>query len=136
MNTLSDFGREFRKIRVDKGVSLKALSENLGYTSSYLSAIEYGKASVPLDFLDKFEGIYGLTEEQREKLESLIKKPKTKIRIEIKFDTDEKMRTVQSFLKITDSLSTEEDFKVFRRYLQNFSNKLDKMDLNDLDELK
>lgn len=40
---LTAFGKEVRKIRLDRGELLKTMADSLGVKSSYLSAIEHGK---------------------------------------------------------------------------------------------
>ncbi len=39
---LNALGRELRKLRIDRGEIIKTMAENLGYSPSYLSAIEMG----------------------------------------------------------------------------------------------
>ena len=44
---LTEFGQYLRKLRIDHGDFLKDMSDVLGVTPSYLSAVETGKRNVP-----------------------------------------------------------------------------------------
>ncbi|MDE2420922.1 MAG: helix-turn-helix transcriptional regulator [Gammaproteobacteria bacterium] len=46
MSTLSDFGKALRKMRIDKDMTLKDLSDRLEVTPAYLSAVETGRKPV------------------------------------------------------------------------------------------
>ena len=61
---LTPFGKELRKMRIDRGEILKTMADALGCTSSYLSGIECGKYSVPADLVERLQGLYGLTAEE------------------------------------------------------------------------
>lgn len=65
---ITDFGKELRKLRIDRGDILKTMAEKLGMTSSYLSAIECGKRNIPEDLIDRLTEIYELTDEQQDAL--------------------------------------------------------------------
>lgn len=65
---ITDFGKELRKLRIDRGDILKTMAEKLGMTSSYLSAIECGKRNIPDDLIEKLTEIYELTDEQQDAL--------------------------------------------------------------------
>jgi hypothetical protein len=57
---LTEFGKVLRKFRIDKGELLKTMADKLEYTSSYLSAIEVGKRSIPEDLIDRLISLYAL----------------------------------------------------------------------------
>lgn len=67
---LTDFGKELRKLRIDRGEVLKTMSDKLGITSSYLSAIEFGKRSVPANMIQQLKELYDLDNTQIEQLEA------------------------------------------------------------------
>ena len=67
---MSEFGKELRKLRIDKGEILKNMADKLGCTSSYLSAIECGKRAVPPDLIPRLKELYGLDDGQVERLEA------------------------------------------------------------------
>lgn len=62
---LTGFGKELRKLRVDKGETLSKMSKKLNISVSYLSAIENGVREVPVDFIDRLCCEYHLNDEKR-----------------------------------------------------------------------
>jgi transcriptional regulator with XRE-family HTH domain len=44
---MTPFGEKMRKLRADRGITLKQMSEALGISSAYLSALEHGKRGRP-----------------------------------------------------------------------------------------
>jgi hypothetical protein len=59
---LTDFGKALRKMRIDRGEVLKHMADKLGWTSSYLSAIEVGKRVIPEDLIERLATLYELTQ--------------------------------------------------------------------------
>ena len=54
---ITEFGKELRKLRIDRGEILKTMAEKINVTSSYLSAIECGKRNIPADLIQKLTSI-------------------------------------------------------------------------------
>ena len=52
---LSKFGEEFSRVRKKRKISLNEASRMLGYSPSYLSAIEHGDRAIPDDLLNKIK---------------------------------------------------------------------------------
>ena len=48
---MTPFGERMRKLRTERGVTLKQMAEALGVSSAYLSALEHGKRGAPTWFL-------------------------------------------------------------------------------------
>lgn len=44
---MTPFGERVRRLREERGVTLKAMAEELGVSSAYLSALEHGKRGSP-----------------------------------------------------------------------------------------
>jgi transcriptional regulator with XRE-family HTH domain len=65
---ITPFGKELRKIRLDRDMFLKNMADELGFTSSYLSAIENGKKKIPNDFIQILEEKFQLSTEEIYKL--------------------------------------------------------------------
>lgn len=49
---LTPFGKELRKMRIERTMPLKNMAEQLGISSAYLSSIEYGKRQVTDQLFD------------------------------------------------------------------------------------
>lgn len=65
---ITHFGKELRKLRVDRDEILKNMADKLGITSSYLSAIECGKRNIPDDFVSRIVNLYNLTDAEELRL--------------------------------------------------------------------
>lgn len=63
---LSQYGREVRKLRVDKDMNLRQMAEALDVSSAYLSAIEKGDKPVPKHFPQKVVEALGLALDGKE----------------------------------------------------------------------
>lgn len=62
---LTDFGKAIRLYRIEHGLLLKDMADKLGYPSSYLSAMEMGRKSVPDAYLEKLFDSFAFTEEEK-----------------------------------------------------------------------
>ena len=62
----SKFGKELRKLRIDKDENINNMAKKLGISISYLSAIEAGKRNIPNDMVDKIIEKYHLNKERSE----------------------------------------------------------------------
>ena len=105
---LTEFGKEMRKLRIDRGEVLKNMSDKLGITSSYLSAIECGKRTVPSDLIPRLTEIYGLDDEQVAQLEAARDSSLKELRINFE-DASEGQRDVAlMFARTFKNLTREE----------------------------
>lgn len=44
---MTPFGQRMRKLRLERGITLKSMANDLGVSSAYLSALEHGKRGRP-----------------------------------------------------------------------------------------
>lgn len=57
---MTNEARALKKLREDKGLSMKKAGELLGYSDSYISHIENGRENIPIeDRLERFLNAYG-----------------------------------------------------------------------------
>jgi transcriptional regulator with XRE-family HTH domain len=63
---LTSAGRFLRKLRIDNNEILKDMSDKLGVTSSYLSAVENGKREFPKEWEDAISNLYQLSQKQKD----------------------------------------------------------------------
>lgn len=61
---VTEYGKFLRKVRIDECETLKTMSEKLGVTSAYLSAVENGKRNIPQKWFQSIHDIYNLSNEQ------------------------------------------------------------------------
>jgi transcriptional regulator with XRE-family HTH domain len=52
---ITEFGKAVRKARIDAGVTLAAMADDLQTTPSFLSAMEMGRKRIPADWVGKIE---------------------------------------------------------------------------------
>lgn len=109
---ITSFGKELRKIRIDKGEILKNMADKLQITSSYLSAIECGKRKIPSDFIDKLVHLYGLTEVEKEKLTEMEEESCKVITLTFDEISLEKKEVAIKFARIFKELSSNEIEKI------------------------
>lgn len=104
---VTEFGKELRKIRIDRGEILKDMADKLSMTSSYLSAIECGKRSVPNSMIERIVALYDLNDTEKKCLEEA--KNKSLKSIEISFDnvSEEKQDLALKFARSFEEIDKE-----------------------------
>ncbi len=65
---LTRFGKEVRKLRIEKGITLKLMATSLNKTSAYLSAVETGRKKIPVQLVNDVVDFFNLDGEQRQQL--------------------------------------------------------------------
>ena len=105
---LTEFGKEMRKLRIDRGEVLKNMSDKLGITSSYLSAIECGKRTVPSDLIPRLTEIYGLDDEHVAQLEAARDSSLKELRINFEDASDGQRDVALMFARTFKNLTREE----------------------------
>lgn len=83
---VNEFGKELRKIRIDRGEILKNMADKLKMTASYLSAIECGKRNIPEELILQLKQLYNLDEKKVLMLEKA--KDESSNKVEINFMKD------------------------------------------------
>ncbi len=113
MNT--EFGKWLKTFRIMLGIKLYDMSKTLEISSSFLSAMETGKKSIPVNFVDRFIQNYQISKEQYSALEEAIAKTreeelKQKNRINLKINTSnaEIQSLAYSFARKINELSDEQ----------------------------
>lgn len=104
---LTPLGKELRKLRMDKGIMLKDMADALGITSSYLSAIEFGKRAVPDNFAERLAKAMQLTEMEKARLQKYATKAYT-----LKAHSPEQQQLAAGLARRFDKLSEEELEKI------------------------
>ena len=68
MGAVTEYGKILRHIRLDLSELLGTMADKLGLSAAYLSSIETGVRSIPVDLTSKIINIYKLSEDDSEKL--------------------------------------------------------------------
>ena len=117
---ITPFGKELRKIRLDRNLLLKDMADELGFTSSYLSAIENGKKKIPDDFITTLQRLFSLNNTEVEKLEIAEMESSSSIEFNLnKLDSTQK-DFMFSFARRFDEIP--------RETLEDFRRMIDKID--------
>lgn len=67
---VTSFGKFLRNLRMDIGELLLNMADKLGVSPAFLSGVENGKRKIPEGWLSKIAALYGLSEEQNEKMKA------------------------------------------------------------------
>lgn len=78
---LTVFGKTLRKLRIDRDLMLKDLADRLGMTSTFVSAVESGRKSIPTGFVAKVAQAMNLQGEERASLEDAAAQSRTSVSI-------------------------------------------------------
>lgn len=108
---LTAYGKELRKIRIDREEILKDMSDKLKMTPSYLSAIECGKRSIPKTMTSEISKIYSLKEKESLALKQAEEKTNKFVTLNLDGVTNEKQDLAilfaRSFEKMDDNTATQ-----------------------------
>ena len=115
---LTPFGKELRKMRIDRGEILKNMADKLGCTSSYLSGIECGKHSVPADLVARLQELYGLADEEAARLDAARDATLKEERLRLE-DTSPQQRDVALLFARAFKELSPEDLKKMQDILSN-----------------
>lgn len=72
-----------RVLRIENREILKDMADNLGVSSSFLSAVENGKKKFPDSWYEKLTKIYSLTENQQKELKQAVMESSDIVEIDI-----------------------------------------------------
>ncbi|MBO4388159.1 MAG: helix-turn-helix transcriptional regulator [Spirochaetales bacterium] len=104
---LTAFGKELRKLRINKGEILKNMADHLGMTSSYLSAIECGKRNIPPSLIGDLKEVYKLSDKEEAALEIARQESLKTIELQVDGLSHEKHELVLKFARTFDSIDDE-----------------------------
>lgn len=114
---LSPFGKSVRKLRIDLEVSLKALAESLGKTSSYISAIETGKRPVTTDILEQIINRLKPNTEMEKELRKNAELSQTSVEVNLQGKNQTAREAALLFARNFDDLNNE-DYENLKRLLE------------------
>jgi transcriptional regulator with XRE-family HTH domain len=114
---LSRFGKTVRKLRIDKGVTLKAMATSLGKTSAYLSAVETGRKNVPSELVDQIAAYFSLPSGETTELKRAAEESRSEITLPMVGFSDTQREVAAAFARQFPSL-TDEELKQIRTLLE------------------
>lgn len=113
---LTGFGKELRKIRLDKDELLRDMAEKLGVTVAYLSAVENGNRKIPDAWIPQIARLYHLNDAEILKLQRLAYMDKDNMPINIGGVSQGQKNLAFSFARRFQELS-EDEVSDLQRYL-------------------
>lgn len=112
-----DFGLYLRQLRKEKNESLLSLSEKLGVGVPFLSALENGKKTIPLDYGDKLTDVLNLTKEESINLKNSIDYSNRKIQINLDNLNSEQQEVSLAFAR-TINQASQKKLEELRKLLE------------------
>lgn len=109
---LTEFGKVLRKIRIDRNELLKEMSDKLGVTASYLSAVEHGKREIPSDWITRIKRLYDLDDEIEEQLIFAADQSRSSITLKLDGVNTKTSTLVNAFARKFESLNQSDIDKV------------------------
>jgi hypothetical protein len=109
---LTEFGKVLRKFRIDRGELLKTMADTLDYTSSYLSAIEVGKRSIPEDLIDRLVTLYHLDAKISSELREAERMTNNQIRLNLGGMNDMQKDAALIFARTFETLDEQQTSKL------------------------
>lgn len=107
---INDLGKMLRKIRIEKDERLLHMAEKIGVSIAFLSAMETGRKSPPLNILDRIVTAYKMDKTQRIQLELAISNSRTSFKLEPESSTAHD--TVALLARRLNRLAPEEHKKI------------------------
>lgn len=80
---ISKFGQCIREIRKKNGESLRQMATKLGKSAAFLSAMEVGRKTIPLEYVEIISNLYDLTSDEKNMLEDSINITNSRVSIEL-----------------------------------------------------
>ena len=87
---LTEFGKFLRILRISRNQSAKQMSDVLGVSNSYLSAVENGKRNIPPSWEEIIVREYGLDDSAKQELREAISRSSMKINVDLSNVTDKR----------------------------------------------
>ncbi|HHU0055813.1 TPA: helix-turn-helix domain-containing protein, partial [Legionella pneumophila] len=111
---LTPLGKQIRKYRLDKEMTLSQMASELEVSSAYLSSIETGKRNMAPDLLEKIISYFTLNKEETENMYELADQSQQSIKIPLGDVNNSSKELVAAFARNFSSLSPDQVKKIKR----------------------
>ena len=113
---LTEFGKLLRIIRINSGDLSREMARKLGFSPSYLSAIESGKRNIPTDMEKLLSKSYPLSQIDLEKLRTAMFASSDTVKINLTDFAEKKQRVIMAIAQddISDNVLDEISDLIFR----------------------
>ena len=109
------FGKELRKLRIDKDENIHAMAKKLDISISYLSAIEAGSRKIPEGMVDKIIKKYHLNKERSEIMRQAEAESSTEIDIDLSTVTVEQRKLVFALSRKLNDISDKDCLDILNK---------------------
>ena len=115
---MTEIGKFLKKLRIDNGEILLTMSQKLGVTPSFLSAVELGKKKMPYEWNLKIRSTYKLSQTQENELDEAIAISEKTIIVDIGEASTNAKKLAVSFARSFSDF-TDEQLEAFRKVMNN-----------------
>jgi len=109
------FGKELRKLRIDKDETIHTMAKKLGISISYLSAIEAGSRNIPQGMVDTIIEKYHLNKERSEIMRQSEAESSKSIDIDLRTVTAEQRKLVFALSRKLNDISDEDCLNILNK---------------------
>lgn len=102
---ITHFGKELRKLRLDLGITLFAMAEKAGVSSSLLSSAETGKKPATQTLVDKLADAFPEVNARKSEFMTLAAETAGEVRIRLNSDRQKANATALAFARNFESFS-------------------------------
>lgn len=81
--TITNLGKELRKLRLDLGITLFDMAQVIGVSSGMLSSIETGRKPAPNGFIDRLATEFDAVSKDRGKFEILALQTRSEVKVRL-----------------------------------------------------
>lgn len=114
---ITEFGKQLRKLRIDKTITLRAMAEAMGISPSYLSSIETGKRNITEQFFSSVVSYFGLQAGDVDKLRQYADLSQNEITLLLEEANDAQKKSAVFFARRLNELS-DDDLSKINKILQ------------------
>lgn len=98
---LTAFGKEIRKLRIERDLLLKNMADSLRVSPAFLSAVETGRKGIPAGWVERIGSLLDLSNDQRQALRDAAEMSANEMKINIRDGATELERSVAATLART-----------------------------------
>ena len=118
MAQLTAFGKEVRKLRIDRNETLRQMADAMNASPAFLSAVETGAKPLPAGFVERVAKHFEADEALKRKLEEAAKMSQTKVQINLVNSSEQDRTLALAFARKLPTL-TEAEKNEFMAILLN-----------------
>lgn len=105
--TLTKFGKEIRKLRIDKNMTLADMAKDIEMSVAHISSVELGKRNTTPKLLNKLLSVFTLDDERKERLSTLAYESNKSVKINLSNSSSQSRQLVTAFSRRFELLSMD-----------------------------